>query len=435
MKKRGRKPALLPALLGGQPVRNNSFAPHPVMGDEEKKAVLSVLETGLLSGFVGAAGPFFLGGPYVRELESLFCKAFKIKHAVAMNSATSALHAALLAVGVEPGDEVLVSPYTMSASASAIVMCGGIPVFVDIESETYTLDPDKIEEKITKKTKAIVVVHLFGHPARMDAILKIARKHQLKIVEDAAQSPGAVFENKFVGTMGDIGVFSLNQHKTITAGEGGVAVTDDESLALKMQLTRNHGEVVSDIACLGWNYRMTELEAAVSVAQFKKLDRLTHHRIALAHYLNQKLEKFKGLGLPVTRPRCKHVYFVYPIHFDAEKVGLSRTLFLKALAAEGIPFGGGYVRPLYYEPMYRNRRIFQKSRFPFDLQSGKNINNYIKGSCPTAEYYYHKGLILTGLCRYPLTTEDMDDIVRAFEKILNSVSQLKAQELHASDKA
>jgi len=423
------------ALLGGQPARNRAFANHPVMGKEEKKEVLSVLETGLLSGFLGTPGKFFLGGPKVRGLEELFCSAFNIKHAVAMNSATSALHAALLAIGIEPGDEVLVSPYTMSASATAILMCGGIPVFVDIESETYGIDPAKIEERMSPKTKAIVVVHLFGHPAQMKSILKIARKHGLKVVEDSAQSPGARFEDSFAGTVGDVGIFSLNQHKTITSGEGGVAVTPDDEIALKMQLIRNHGEVVSDhmeeakdIRCLGWNYRMTELEAAVALAQFKKIDFLTDHRIELAHYLNTKLEKFEGLNLPVTKNRCKHVYFVYPIHYEAKKVGLSRALFLKALAAEGVPFGGGYVRPIYYEPIYRDRKIYQKSAFPFDLQSGKNLKNYLKGSCPTTEYYYHEGLILTGLCRYPLTMTDMDDIVHAFEKIFSSVSELQSQE-------
>ena len=383
------------ALLGGPKTRTKPFAPHPVMGPEERRQVLSVLKSGVLSGFIAKPGENFLGGPKVKELERLFCGYFGTKHAVSMNSATSALHAALLALGIEPGDEVLVTPYTMSASATAILMCGALPVFVDIEDKTFCLDPAKIESKITPKTKAVVVVHLFGHAADMDPILEIARRRALKVLEDCAQSPGARYKEKFVGTLGDIGVFSLNQHKTITTGEGGVAVTEDDALALKMQLVRNHGEVVADhlpaardMQCLGWNYRMPELEAGVGIEQFKKLGQLTSHRVRLAEYLTKKLAKLKGLRTPVIKPYSNHVYFVYPIVVDETAFGVSRDVLVKALNAEWIPFGAGYVRPIYLEPIYQKRRIYAHSPFPFDLQGPENRDNYRKGSCPNAEFFY-----------------------------------------------
>ena len=419
------------ALLGGKPVRNKPFASHPVMGREERAEVLSVLKTGLLSGFIAKAGETFLGGPKVRELEALFSRYFGSKFAVAMNSATSALHAALLAVGVEPGDEVLVTPYSMCASATSIVMCGGIPVFVDIEPETFCIDPSKMEARITKKTKAIVVVHLFGHPADMKPILSIAKKHSLKIIEDCAQAPAAKYHGRFAGTIGDIGIFSLNQHKTITTGEGGVALTDDKKLALKLQLIRNHGEVIIDdmpeakgMACIGWNYRMTDTEAAIGIAQFKKLNKLTDHRVRLAKALTQKLKKIKEFDLPSIKKDCTHVYFVYPIRYDERKTGIPRKLFVRAMDAEGVPLGAGYVRPIYWERMYRERRIYERSSFPFDLQSGKNLDNYKRGSCPTTEHFHEKGLLTTNLCRYPLSETDMQDIATAVKKVLGQKDAL-----------
>ncbi|MBF0254444.1 MAG: DegT/DnrJ/EryC1/StrS family aminotransferase [Candidatus Omnitrophica bacterium] len=412
-----------PAILGGTPIRKMGFAPHPVMGAEETSRVMKVLSSGQLSGFIANASAAFAGGGEVRELERLFCRYLDVPHAVAMNSATSALHAALLAAGVGPGDEVIVPPYTMSASASAIIMCGAVPVFCDVEADYYCLDPAQIEKCITRRTRAILVVHLFGHAADMTRILRIARRHRLRVVEDCAQAPGALWRKRYVGTLGDIGVFSLNQHKTITTGEGGVAVTRHPKLALKMQLVRNHGEVVADhlpqaagMDVLGWNYRMTELHAAVAIGQFKRLDRLNGHRIRLAEYLNRRLNGLPGLRLPRTAAGAKHVYFVYPIRYDERAFGLPRPLLIRALSAEGIPFGAGYVRPIYLEPMYRRGRVFERSRFPFDF-GRKTPARYPKGLCPRTEALHAKGLILTALCRYPLTTRDMQDVVDAFHKI------------------
>lgn len=429
------------ALLGGEKIRKEPFPPHPIMGEEERKEVLEVLESGILSGFVGKAGDAFLGGPKVRKLEEEFIKYFNIKYAIAVNSATAGLHVALAACGIGPGDEVIVSPYTMSASASSILMQNAIPVFVDIQEDIFCLDSQKIEEAISPRTKAILVVHLFGHPAEIDDICSIAQKHKLLIIEDCAQAPGATYRGKPVGTIGDIGIFSFNQHKTITTGEGGVVITNNDRFAARARLIRNHGEVVvKDMGCedivniLGWNYRMTELEAAVGIAQFRKLDKLTQSRIELADYLSEKLSDYKGIITPIVHPESKHVYFVYAIKYNKDKIGISRDLFVKAINAEGVPFAVGYVKPIYLEPLYQRRICYGKQGCPFSCLYYKGEVHYDKGLCPTAERLYEKELMLTGLCRFPLAIEDITVVVRAFEKIFDNISKLKTMEERSDGK-
>lgn len=421
------------ALHGGSKVRTKPFPVHPVMGPAEKKGVLEVLKTGKLSGFVAKAGDFFLGGPKVKAFEKLCTDYFKVPYAMAVNSATAGLHCALAAAHIGPGDEVIVPPYTMSASASAVLMCNAVPRFVDIQEDIYCLDPEKFEKAITHRTKAVVAVHLFGHPARMDEILAIAKRRNLFVVEDCAQAPGAKYKGKFAGTMGDAGVFSLNQHKTITTGEGGWVLTRREDVALKVRLIRNHGEaVVEDLHCqdiantLGWNYRMTELEAAVAIGQFQKLDKLTKHRQMLADYLSKNLKAIDGLTLPVTLPKCVHTWFVYPIQYDKKKTGLSRELFIKAVNAEGIPFGQGYVKPLYLAPMYQREICSGNSGWPFTSIPEGERPKYRRGLCPVTERFHEKTLIHTNLCYWPVTLRDMKDVVTAVKKVLANAPSLRA---------
>lgn len=421
------------ALLGGKKTRKKPFVTKAIIGREERRRVREVLDSGMLSGFIAKAGGSFLGGKQVREFEGLVKKYFSVKHTVSVNSATAGLHIALAACGISPGDEVIVTPYTMSASATCVIMQNAIPVFADIDEETFCIDPVDIERKITSRTKAIVVVHLFGHPADMDKIMAIAKKHDLYIIEDCAQAPGAKYKRRLVGTIGDVGVFSLNQHKTITCGEGGFAITDDERLALRMQLVRNHGEVVigdmkiDDIDnIVGFNYRMTELEAAVSLGQFKRLGFLTKRRIEFAEYLTKKISGFKGLSLPKKEAGIKHVYFVYPIKFDEKAVGLPRDIFVKALNAEGIPSGAGYVRPIYLDPLYQKKTAYGAKGCPFTCAFYGNKIEYRKSLCPIAERMHEKELILISVCRYPHTKQDIGDVAVAIEKILKNIDKLKA---------
>lgn len=405
------------ALLGGKKIRNKPFHTLPIIGKEEYTLVKKVLDSRLLSGFIAQPGERFLGGPMVRRLEELYCKYFNSNHAVAMNSATSALHAALAAVGAGAGDEVIVPPYTMSASATAILMQKAIPVFADIDEDIFCISPQQIEAKITSRTKAILVVHLFGQAAEMDEIKKIARKNRLFVIEDCAQAPGVLYKGRKVGTIGEIGVFSLNQHKIITCGEGGVAVTNNSELALRLQLVRNHGEVVTakmgqkvfpDI--IGCNYRLTEIDAAIAIAQFKRLDRLTGHRIRLAKHLTRKLKGLIGITPPKVLGQNKHVYFVYPVKFNQKEAGVSRALFIKALTAEGIPCSGGYVRPIYLEPVFKRRP------------------GHKKGNCPVTERMHYKELIILPVSRSPHTIKDMDMVADAFKKVLRNTGPLKKYE-------
>ena len=420
------------ALLGGEKVREREFAPQQDFGEEEKKLVIEVLESKELSGFLASPGEKFFGGKKVRELEELFKEYYRVKHALAIQSATAGLHTAVAALNVNPGDEILVTPYSMCASATAAVMHNAIPIFVDIDEKTFNMNPEEVRKSITPNTKAIIVVHLFGNPAEMEEIMKIARENNLKVIEDAAQAPGSSYKGKSIGTIGDIGVFSFNQNKTISTGEGGVLVTNDDELARRIVLIRNHGEVVVEhypveniAGIIGYNYRMTELEAAVGIAQFKKLDKLNDWRIELAEYLTQKLNQFYPVfTTPQISKYSKHVYFVYPIKYNAKKVGVHRDKFAEAVRAEGIPLYGGYVRPIYLEPMYQQLLAYGDKGFPF---KGPHVNkeiSYPKGTAPVCERMHYEELLTTPICHFPLTKEDIDDFIVAIEKTLKYKNEL-----------
>ena len=224
----------------------NEFSLRQCFGDEEVLLTKEIIESGHLSSFVGAKGKYFKGGEQVLSCESEFKKIAQSKYAVTVNSWTAGLQTIIGAIGISPGDEVICTSWTMSASATAILLYGGIPVFCDVDPSSYNIDVSQIESLVTMKTKAIMVVHLFGNPADMDPILNLAKKYNLRIIEDAAQSPGALYKSRPVGCIGDIGGFSLNYHKHIHCGEGGVIVTNDKDLYEKCCAIRNHGENIID---------------------------------------------------------------------------------------------------------------------------------------------------------------------------------------------
>jgi perosamine synthetase len=423
------------AILGGKPVFNNKLPITNNIGDEEKKAVMRVMDRGILSGFVARWDERFYGSIEVKNFEKNFGDKFGVKHAVSFNSATTALHGAIAAAGIGPGDEVITSPYTMSATPSSVLMNQAVPIFADIDEKTFCLDPDDVEKKITSRTKAILTVNLFGHPSDFDKLLSIAEKHNLILIEDNAQSPGAIYNNKITGSIGHMGVFSYNFHKTMQCGEGGVLITNNDNYAFRAQLLRNHGEVVVDemddndarkqsTILLGNNYRLSELHAAISNEQLKKLEFLTEERIKLANYLTEKLKKIPGLIPAYVQDGCKHVYYVYPIKFDSKVWGVPRSVFAKALKAEGAPITEGYVKPLYLIPMYQRLNVYNKTSYPFNL-CNRDASSYSKGICPVVERMYEKELLLTNICRYPLTKEHIDLFISAIEKIYANKSQLK----------
>lgn len=412
------------AIHGGDPVRKEPFPKYVTIGEEEKQAVMEVLDSTVLSKFLGTWSEDFYGGPKVQQLENDWSEFFKTKHAVSVNSATSGLYAAVGAAGVGPGDEVIVSPYTMTASATAALIYGGIPIFADIDPEIFCITPESIENCITPYTKAIIVVDLFGHPADMDGIMDLAREHDLVVIEDAAQAPGATYKGKYAGTLADMGVFSLNYHKTIQCGEGGIVVTDNEEFVERLQLIRNHAEVVVKNKgvkninnMIGFNYRMTEIEAAIAIEQLKKLEGLLIPRIKAAEYLTKQMTDFSGIVPPHVRSNVRHGYYVYPLIYHTEEVGIPREKFVAALNAEGIPMVNGYMEPLYLEPCYQQQIAFGKKGFPFTYSGYKGKVNYQLGICPVTERMYYKELMYTNVCHANTGKNDLDSVVAAFNKV------------------
>lgn len=420
------------AIFGGPKTVTKSFLTYNSIGQEEVDAAKSVVETGILSDFLGTWSPQFFGGQKVQALERAWEKSFKVKHAVTVNSNTSGLIAALGAVGVEPGDEVIVSPWTMSASASSILVWNAIPVFADIEDKTFNLDPVSIEQNISPYTKAIMVSDIFGHAADLDAIMAIANKHNLKVIEDSAQAPGAYYKGKYVGTIADIGVYSLNYHKHIHTGEGGICVTNSSRFAERMQLIRNHGEAVveekgvEDLSnMIGFNLRMTEIEAAIGIEQLKKLDKLVAGRIRVANKLTAGLKGLAGLRLPVVKDGCTHVYYVYPLVLDELKIGLHRDKIVSALEAEGLAVSGKYCN-LHLLPMYQKKVAYGSKGFPWNTENYKGDVSYSKGICPVAEKLQDSCFFQIGMCVHDYSTDDIILIINAFQKIWRNLNKLKA---------
>lgn len=415
------------ALFGGTPSQDKPFSFNNSIGDAEKRAVMEVLDSGELSGFVASPGEQFYGGKKVRSLQEEMASFFDVNAAVAFNSATSGLHAAVYASGVAPGDEVITSPYTMSATSTAILMCGGTPVFADVEDKTFGIDPASVESLISPQTKAILVVNIFGHAARLAELKEIADRNGLYLIEDNSQAPGAIHNRRFTGTIGHMGIFSFNRHKVMQSGEGGVVLTDSQTLAEKMSLFRNHGEVIvdsldmSDIAnTAGLNLRMTEMEAAVALEQFKKLPILNKQRQELAECLDQSISDIPFLEAPLVRETNGHVYYMYALKFDAEKAGFSRDAFVAAMLAEGFFVRGGYLRPTYLESLYQKKICFGAGGFPFSANPRNKEIDYRKGLCPVCEDLDENKIVITAIMQPPQTMEDMELFGRTCEKMMNN---------------
>lgn len=413
------------AIDGGTPVRSTPFPAYRTIGEEEKRAVAEVMDSGTLSSFLGTWAPDFFGGPRIQKLEREWSAYFGVEHAVSMNSATSGLYAALGAAGVGPGDEVIVSPYTMSASAAGPLIYNAIPVFADIDPVTFCLSAETIRAQITPRTKAVIVVDIFGHPAEMDAIMALADEHGLIVIEDAAQAPGARMGDRYAGTLGHMGVFSLNYHKHIHSGEGALVVTENPLFAERLQLIRNHAEVVLQkkggtdlVNMLGFNYRMTEIEAAIASEQLKKLSGLLQPRIDRADQLTTMLSNLPGLRTPAVLPGFKHAYYLYVMRYDAEQVGVGRAEFARALAAEGIPISEGYVEPIYLQPLYQQRKLFGGTGSPWTDGPYKGSVSYERGICPVTERMHYHEVLFTNAIHAGTSEHDVNDIAEAIFKVV-----------------
>jgi len=404
------------ALLGGEPVRRKPFPKWPVFDEREVKALLSVLE----SGFWG------VGGQKKREFEERFAAYQHAKYGVAVTSGTAALEISLRALGIGCGDEVILPAYTFMATAIAVLYVNAVPIFADIDPETYTIDPKSVESLISDKTRAIIPVHIGGRPADMDALLSIARREGIHIIEDACQAWGAEWRGRRVGAIGDIGAFSFQSSKNITSGEGGIIVTDDEDLYIKAWSLHNCGRLPNrawyEHYLPGSNYRMTEFQAAILLAQMERFDEQTEKRIDNAKYLTEKLSKIDGIKPLKNDERVtRNPYHLYVFKVDPEAFeGVSKSVIARALQAEGIPVSVGYSKPLYKETYLEYFK-----RCPLSCQYYNRPIDYSKVTLPATEKAcYHEGLwipqfVLLG------SREDMDDIVHAIEKIRENGEELK----------
>lgn len=443
------------ALLGGLPVRREPFPPVPFLDERENQLVFKVLESRKLSCYVGSTSPDidrllamssreaqdaplndfnFLGGPMVRKLEAGFALASGTDFAMAVNSATSGLSLAIGALRLEPGDEIVTTCMSFTASSAAILSFGLIPRFADISTDNYCIDPEQIAKAIGPRTKAILVVHLYGFAADMGGIMDLARRRNLKVIEDCAQALGTTWEGRPLGSIGDAGVYSLNHPKNITAGEGGVVVTNDRGMARHVRLNRNHGEVVPDehwsvdelVNIIGFNMRMTELTAAVGVAQLEKLAGNNAARNENSDYLSCRLHGLPFLTIRQPDGKTKRAVHVCPFEFDSRAAGISRNFVVRALQAEGIPVGVGYPRLLHLHPCFTRRVAFGVQGWPFNLSH--DLQNYGPGLCPKGEALAKERLITFAGVHRPCTFKDMDDVVRAFDKVLTQLDVLRAAE-------
>jgi perosamine synthetase len=419
------------AIFGGEKTIKKDFASYRSIGDEEEKAAIEVIKSGVLSKFLGCWHDDFYGGPKVREFEKCAAEFFKVKYAITVNSLTSGLIAAVGAIGIEPGDEVIVTPWTMSATATAILHWNGIPVFADIDRDTYNLCPSSIQDRISHKTKAIIVADIFGQSADMDEIMSIAHKHNLKVISDTAQAPGAKYKSNHAGTCADIGGYSLNYHKHIHTGEGGILVTNDDNLAEKLYLIRNHGEVVvgdkgtKDISnILGYNFRLGEIECAMGITQLKKLNGIIKTRIQLAEQLKKGLEKLEGLTMPLVKANRDHVYYVFPMQVDLNHRGISKEKICKALNTEGVGVSAHY-QNIHLLPLYQQKIAYGKKGFPWVKGICEREISYAKGICPIAESLNDKYYLGFPMCAYDLKQNEVNLIIEAFHKVWHNLDKLQ----------
>ena len=420
------------ALLGGPKTIMDPMPLYSSFGAEERAAALEVLDSGVLSKFIGAWSPDFYGGEKVQAFERAWEKYFGCRHAVSVNSATSGLICALGALDLEPGDEVIVSPWTMSADGAAILMWNAIPVFADIEERTFGLCPDSIRRNLSPRTKAILVSDIHGHAARLDEIMAIAREHNLKVIEDAAQAPGAKYKGRFVGTVADIGVFSLNYHKHIHTGEGGMCVTNDPHLAERMQLIRNHAESVvgkkgvTNIAnMIGFNFRLGEIEAAMGMKQLEKLGSLAASRTRVCLKLMEGLRDLPGVRLPIIERDCSHVFYIFPLLLDLEALGVSRARLAQALRAEGVPVVmEGYVN-VHLLPIFQKKIAYGQSGFPWKMGAAESSVSYHPGICPKAEKFHAETVMSLTPCSHRYDEDDVELVVAAFKKVWSGLDQLR----------
>lgn len=401
------------ALLGGTPVRTAPFPSWPIHGAREEELALEVLRSGEWWRYtLGEATNPDSSPSKVAEFQHKFAAAHGCKFGVACVNGTAALEVSLRALGVRTRDEVIVPPYTFIATASAPMLIGATPVFCDIDIDTFNLDPAKLEAAITPRTRAIIPVHFAGLAADMDAILAIANRHGIPVLEDAAHGHGGAWNHQPLGSIGAMATFSFQASKNMTSGEGGIITTNDPNLAEIAEslvwVGRKKGRPWYEHHRLGWNYRLTEFQSAILLAQLERLEDQTRRRQANGVYLSNKLRQIPGL-LPLAVPAYAtgHAWHIYVLRFIEAEFGISREKFLQALTAEGISASSGYAHSLFNNPLF-----------------DESFSKY-NGLCPASNQACREAVWMEH--RYLLgETADMDDIASAIQKIYKHRAELNA---------
>ena len=391
------------AINGGEPVRRTQFAQFPAFDERELSALKEVLESGIWGGY----------NPKVKEFEQAFADFQGARHGITAANGTVTLEVALQAAGIGEGDEVIVPPISFIATATAVLRIGAVPVFVDIDGSTCNLDPMKVSEAITPRTRAIIPVHFAGQPADMDALTGIAERHQLSMIEDCAHAHGASWKSKSVGGFGDFGSFSFQASKNLTAGEGGFLTTNNEELAETARSICNQGRRTGgawyEHIRLGTNYRITGWQAAILLSQLQKLPEQIERRNENARILNEQLSGIDLVRLPRVDERVtKHSYYLYLIRLNLENFpGLAKSKFARALAAEGIPCADGYPRPLFKNEVF-------------------NTHEHKVTDCDQAEQMCADTIWLSHEVMLS-DPDDLGDVASAFEKIAANVREITEQ--------
>lgn len=398
------------ALNGGTPVKNTPFGKGQRYDDAEMAEIRDTFDHGSL---------IYWGGYKIGQLCETVKKAFDVKYCAGCSSGSAALHAAVGAGLIEPGYEVITSPITDIGSLIGVLYQNLIPVFADVDPHTYNITAETIAKVITERTKAIIVVHLAGNPCDMDPIVELARKHNLLLIEDCAQAYGAVYKGRYVGTIGDIGAFSLNESKHLSAGDGGFIITDDQELHGRCH---NYMDKYYDrlgrgdrLEHLAPNYRASELQYAVAKAQFGKLDALLSARRKIARIISEGLTGIADIALPEVLEGCESSWWFYMFRLTPGAFEGDGPHFAEALRAEGIPAMAGYIpQPIYREKLFANKSFFPGNIWPAEIVSGKTYS-YPAGLCPVAEE------VLSTAIRMPVseffTENDALDMVAAVKKV------------------
>lgn len=448
------------ALFGGPPVNSGPlFKSRPNIGEEEKTAVLNLMEKGIFSRFVGSPikGTYeelskkslelefigdqstFLGGENVRRFESEWSRIVEADFSISVNSATSGLTTALLSLNLEPGSVVLTTPFSFTGTIGAILAANCVPKFSDIDKNTFCLSPENLEKNI-EGVSCLMPVHWCGNAGDLEDIISIAKSHNIPVIEDSAQAPASLYKGKYLGTHGDIGVFSFNEPKNLMTGEGGIIVTDNKNYAVKSRLIRNHGEAIVNednsledlINVVGFNFRLTELQAAIGVEQLKKVDYL--NKIRSDNY--NKLIKLLGdtckdylIPQKITHPES---YFSYTAGFrwDVDKSGIERNTISAALEAEGIPAFTAYGRMLSEHPTFQKKISLGSKGYPWNLTKEGSVINYDNINFPNAERLIKEEFIGFLCLGWPNGEQEMEMINLAFKKIIANKSKLMGTKIN-----